>query len=246
MKQDSINQIIEELKIIEKGTTEQYDNWYRIFRMAIQGMNYGEGDFHNTGEQNVIRRVKEKAANKKAVLFDVGANIGGYTSSLLQAFSDADFEIHAFEPSKVTFETLENNVNDKRVILNRVGLSNENKEAVLYSNKDGSGLASLYDRQLDYYGVKLEQREKVPLDTLDNYCRKRHIEKIDFMKIDVEGNEINVLRGGGIMLPKKEYRHCSLNLVAAILILERISGIFGTCLRRTICCLRYVGMVCIE
>lgn len=193
-----------------------------------------------------MRLIKENSANEKAVLFDIGANKGGYVGQLIQIFSDVDFEIHAFEPSKTTFETLANNVSDKRAILNRMGLSNETIEAVLYSDEDGSGLASLYDRQLDYYGIKLAQQEKVSLNTLDNYCRENQIEKIDFLKMDVEGNEINVLRWVLQCFKKKRYGHCSLSLADATSIPGHILGTFGICCMKIMCCLKYVKTGCIK
>lgn len=49
MKQNPIAQAIEILKNTERGNIEQYDDWYRLFRLSLQGMNYGEGDFRNTG-----------------------------------------------------------------------------------------------------------------------------------------------------------------------------------------------------
>lgn len=207
MERIQLNTIKEELKKCDKGYVEFYDDWYGIFKLALKGMNYGEGNFYNTGEQNVVKIIKEKMADKAVVLFDVGANIGEYTNYLLQMFSDA--EIHAFEPSEGTFGILNNNMNDSRVILNKIGLSNETKEAILYSDEDGSGLASLYKRQLDYYGIELSRQEKVALDTLDNYCMKKGIFEIDFLKMDVEGHEINVLQGGSMMLKEKRIRSLS-------------------------------------
>ncbi len=205
MEQNLINEMIEKLKTIEKGNTELYSSWYTILCLALQGMNYGEGNYANTGEINVIRRIKEKK-HKKMILFDVGANVGNYSNLILQIFSDDDFELHVFEPSATAFETLQSKVNDDRVRLNRIGLDKENKEAVLHCDRDGSGLASLFDRQLDHFGIEFNRQEKISLGTLDDYCSKNRIDKIDFLKIDVEGNEINVLLGGGVMICQKKIK----------------------------------------
>jgi Methyltransferase FkbM domain len=46
--------------------------------------------------------------------------------------------------------------------------------------------------------------ELVTIDTIDNYCGKKNISKIDLLKIDTEGFELNVLKGAkGMMLQKK-------------------------------------------
>jgi len=60
-------------------------------------------------------------------------------------------------------------------------------------------LNSLYQRRglEDGWGLKTTQEvEIVQLDTLENYCHSRDIQKIDFMKIDVEGHELEVFKGG--------------------------------------------------
>jgi FkbM family methyltransferase len=56
-------------------------------------------------------------------------------------------------------------------------------------------LASLYDRQLDYFGIDYSKSETVKLSTLDDYCEKNSIDRIDFLKMDVEGHELKVLKG---------------------------------------------------
>ena len=66
---------------------------------------------------------------------------------------------------------------------------------MLYFDEVGSGLASLYKRQLDYFGIDFEKSERVALDTLDNYVEAKNISAIDLLKLDVEGNELNVLNG---------------------------------------------------
>lgn len=69
------------------------------------------------------------------------ATYGGQTS---QNKNTLDFKIHCFEPSRYTFEKLsQTHSNNEKVILNNFGLSNAETKATLYSNADGSGLASL-------------------------------------------------------------------------------------------------------
>jgi len=49
----------------------------------------------------------------------------------------------------------------------------------------------------DGWGLgRTEEIETVRLDTLENYCREKNIQKIDFLKVDVEGHELEVFKGG--------------------------------------------------
>lgn len=114
---------------------------------------------------------------------------------VLRRFSCKRLHIHSFEPSKETFRILSKNVVEKNVTLNNVGISNEIVEGVLYSDKDNSGLASLYERELDYLGIEFNKAEQVELITLGYYCKIHNIDEIDFLKMDIEGNEYKALGG---------------------------------------------------
>lgn len=161
----------------------------------------GGGYFENSGEKYVMKYVREHVIkNNCSVLFDVGANTGGYTSELLKYIKNG--EIHCFEPALVTYKTLCDNINDSNVILNNFGIGCEYSKGVLYYDKENSGLASLYKRRLDYYNIDFSKSETVELDTIDHYCAEKKIEVIDFLKMDIEGNEWNALQGAKRMLKK--------------------------------------------
>lgn len=153
-------------------------------------MNIGNGaGFAESGERYVLQYVKGNVIKvDKTVLFDIGANVGGY--ALLKFFSNS--EIHCFEPAKGTYETLSKNVQSPNAILNNFGISDEPTESTLYyDNKDNSGLSSLYNRQI----FESAYSETVKLDTLENYCAVKEVSHIHFLKMDIEGNELNALNG---------------------------------------------------
>ena len=53
----------------------------------------------------------------------------------------------------------------------------------------------------------LTQKEvKVDITTIDSYCQKQNIKSIDILKMDVQGNEINVLKGAKQMLKEKRIK----------------------------------------
>ena len=108
-----------------------------------------------------------------------------------------DYSIYCFEPSKYTFEQLSHTHNNNaKVTLNNFGLANNEQEATLYSNADGSGLASLTKRRLDHFKIDFNQTEQIKLTTLDTYCKSHNIKHIHLLKLDVEGHELDVLDGG--------------------------------------------------
>lgn len=177
--------------------------WYKIFLLALDKMNIGGGSgVEDSGEKYVLKYLHGQIIkSEKPVLFDVGANIGGYTLELKNFFENA--EIHCFEPAKETYKNLCKNINNKNVILNNFGMSDECSECTLFYDIENSGMASLYNRQLDYFGLEFSKSEKVVLETIDYYCSRKDIKYIDFLKIDVEGNELKTLLGAKEMLAGK-------------------------------------------
>jgi FkbM family methyltransferase len=166
-------------------------------------MGIGSGSVPETsGEEIIAKLLREKARNGKTLcIFDVGANRGQFLSMLKRGLGEASFQVHAFEPSHAAFEGLkEIHANDARAILNNIGLSRMAGSMTLYSNEVGSGLASLYERRLDHFGITLKHAEQVAVETLDAYCVRTSIDHIDLLKIDVEGHELDVLAGAEEML----------------------------------------------
>lgn len=191
------------------GKKEYQFFWENLYDKCLIGMNIGGGSgVKDSGEENALEYIREHIiTGDEAVLFDIGANIGDYTRILMNHFSQA--YIHCFEPASETFRTLFRNINNDKVLLNNVGLSNEVSSATLYYDKEASGMASLYERQLDWIDwtdVSLSKSERVELITIDKYCLENMIDSIDFMKMDVEGNEYKVLLGAEKMLKEKRIK----------------------------------------
>ncbi len=164
----------------------------------------GGGSLGSSGEKVVLNLLKDKvfAGKENLTLFDVGANIGKYTNELLNVFPTAT--IHSFEPAVSTFGELKKNITSDRVVLNNMGLSDKKGEAVLYYDEETSGAASLFKRQMDYRNVDFSLSEEVKISTVEDYCNEKGIDNIDFLKIDVEGNEIPVLKGAGSLLDNRK------------------------------------------
>jgi FkbM family methyltransferase len=133
-----------------------------------------------------------------SIFFDVGANVGGYTKSLLSnsAISANLKELHLFEPSAKTFAVLKSNMTDSRARCVNKGCSDTTQILKLHTNADTSGLASLYHRRLDHFGIAMGQYEEVQVIRLDEYVKEQGIDYIHFAKFDVEGHELACFRGG--------------------------------------------------
>jgi len=112
-------------------------------------MNIGGGsNVNNSGEMWAINYIINYLLpnNKPIVIFDVGANVGCYTLKVIPFLKGrVNAKIYCFEPSKYTFKILMDNLsNYKNVKLFNFGFSDKKDSVILYSNKQGSGLASIY------------------------------------------------------------------------------------------------------
>ena len=125
--------------------------------------------------------------------FDVGANRGDWTASLLKRMPTA--KVCLFEPSKYAFDNLKQRFYgcDQLTLVNKA-LGKYNGEATLFSDTAGSVMSSLSPRRLDHFGLTFQEKEEVSIMTLDKYCEQYSIYP-DVIKLDVEGHELDVLMG---------------------------------------------------
>jgi FkbM family methyltransferase len=182
-----------------------------FFKRKVRGLAYrilsyiennGNCDFDVNGERKFVKNLFDKfnESKQKRVIFDVGANTGDY-AQILETNSvkfKVDVELHLFEPVKSSFIELSKKLNDKKhAFLNNCGASNTDDVAKIYYNKEGSSLASLYQRNLKNYDLQLDKSEEIKLIRLDRYIQDCDIKHIDFVKIDIEGHELKAFEGFG-------------------------------------------------
>ena len=161
-----IKHIAKNILAVFSGKLQYQKMFAHLHRFALKGMNIGEGaSINEDGELHALHYVKnELSKNKKTpyVIFDVGANVGEYTEKVEDAFGDTGAKIFSFEPSQKTFEKLKSHTQRIRnVSLHNIALGEESRADILYSDKEGSGLASIYKRRLDHFNLAMDKTEEI-------------------------------------------------------------------------------------
>jgi FkbM family methyltransferase len=191
-------------KLTGNGPAQRLLERLVIISQFCMGVGSGSG-VESSGEKRVLDIIPLKYQPPYCI-FDVGSNQGQYLNLVLRIFSDYDLTVHCFEPSSYAFKILEKQVdarNKHKVRLNNVALGKERGETALYYNTPGSGLASLTKRRLDHFGIDFSSSETVRVNTVDNYCQENNIERIQLLKCDVEGHELDVFVGASNMFHKQ-------------------------------------------
>ncbi|MHA1492207.1 MAG: FkbM family methyltransferase [Promethearchaeota archaeon] len=133
--------------------------------------------------------IKKNVKNGDFVL-DIGANIG-YFTLILAKLIGKEGKVFAFEPEPNNFSLLSKNVSIngyKNVILINKAVSNKNGKVKLFLNEENIGDHRIFDSN--------DGRQSIEVETirLDDYF-KNYNEKIKFIKMDIQGAEMDAIQG---------------------------------------------------
>lgn len=171
------------LKLLPKGIQQRIRNKYYEVKISKA-----------TEKDEADLLVVSKMLKSGQTAIDVGANYGLYTKYLSSYVGDSG-TVMTFEPIKKTFESLRHNVTALKmhnVKLFNCALSDNKGQANMYIPDYETGGENLYEASLSAHAESTNS-ESVETAVLDDLLGKTEV--IDFLKIDVEGHEMNVLKG---------------------------------------------------
>tara|TARA_B100000780_G_C21077065_1_gene433623 strand:+ start:621 stop:1352 length:732 start_codon:yes stop_codon:yes gene_type:complete len=170
------------------------------------------GFFDALHQKKWIKFLKENKYNEFKLLLDIGAHKGESIELFSKNFIIK--KIISFEASPVNFKFLKNKVeknkqgyNNTDIILENIGLGAEDKTVEFKQfNESSSSTIKKIDEESKYYKRKFRlinflnkepvyKKLQIKIYKLNDYIKNNNIEKIDFMKIDTEGYEFEVLLG---------------------------------------------------
>jgi len=136
------------------------------------------------------------------IIFDVGSHSGHTIKRYRSIFPNS--RIFAFEPTESSYKKLINQFyNDTKINVSLLGLSNKVDKMTFYLSKS-ENLNSFKEPNERAWGFEKAEITNVDTNTLDNFCEKNNINYIDILKLDVQGSELDVLRGSQLFLSKSK------------------------------------------
>lgn len=189
-------------KILVNPLTEDWTRLLEAYWCILTGKGAGTG----WDLESEIAAAQSAITTAKPIIFDVGANNGEWSLLMSQLYPQA--QLYLFEPQPECQQT----IIDKRLPnmeLIPYAVSSSARMTQIYTTAATSGIASLHPRQDTYF----EQYDFFPLDiqttTLDKVIEERQIDQIDFLKMDIEGHELDALKGAANSLEAKKIKALS-------------------------------------
>lgn len=151
------------------------------------------GNFQKHITENKVMNIK-----KDSIIFDVGGNNGAI--SLLFAKQVTNGKVYSFEPTEYALKKFNRNLElnpslAKRIVLTNAFMSSKNEDSsdiIAYSSWP---VNSNKDEKHEVHGGIAKQAIDVPSFTMDTFCKNNQINQLDFIKIDTDGHEFEVLQG---------------------------------------------------
>lgn len=147
--------------------------------------------------------LKHLSINNIKIVFEVGARYGDETIELQKTFSNSI--IHSFECNPKTIDICKKKLSlTNEIFFNDFGLGDKEENLPFYSYIQNNDGASSFLKRIDFNKTQI-QTGIIKIKTLENYIRDNNIKKIDVLCIDVQGYELNVLKGAGDFIKKINY-----------------------------------------
>jgi FkbM family methyltransferase len=197
---------------IGQTTNQKSKKMFQKIKRLIHGF------FDNSKDQNigiVSKEIIAKYIPSDPIILEAGAHIGLDTIELAKRFPKG--RIFAFEPIPNLFEQLSKNTHSfNNVLCFPLALSDKVESAIMYVSgglSDGSSsLLPPKDHLIDHPEVIFDKTINVNCVTLDDWAASNKITKIDLLWLDLQGNELDVLKAGLNILKNVQAVYTEVNL----------------------------------
>ena len=148
-----------------------------------------------TSEKKILNLTKLLSKKDSLTIIDIGANIGSVSLLMAKIFTNS--KIYAIEPTNYAFQKLSQNLDlnpelKKNILLKQLFITNIKKPTKVWSSWN---LEKSNDKHKKHLGT-LKEIKKNPYMKLSQFMDNENIDNVDFIKLDVDGYELEVLSSG--------------------------------------------------
>ncbi len=195
-------------------------NGYSVFKKIES-----ESDEFLSVQERSERILVKNYVRQGMIVFDIGANIGDYSLMLSKLVGSAG-KVYSFEPASITFDKLKQRLNKnncQNVYPFQFAVYSENTQIEFnefpdnFSVWNSIGKPAMLDPEGSGKYIPIIRTEIVEAIRLDDFCEAQQIRSIDYLKIDVEGAESDVLQGAINLLTTKSIQLIQFEISQAML-----------------------------
>ena len=173
----------------------------------------------HTFEKEIVKFVNNK---RRLTIFDVGCYRGVFTKTISNLIGRKKHKFYLFDINRKVKKYIQNLIKLKNFYYNEIALSNKNGKSNYNYNSffesAGSSISNIVKDDMRWnfsrrlllgfflYKTKDFTKYKVNTITLDNFIKKKKINSIDILKIDIEGSEYELLKGAKNTLKKNKIK----------------------------------------
>ena len=174
-------------------------SWDKLSQKSLIGYHhaYHEMFFYDGSSTGCVYEIDECKIEEGDIVLDAGANIGIFTN---YAYRKGAKKIYSFEPCSEAFQALIVNSGEIAETY-KLGLSFEPGSEKLYYEQGNTMSSSVKYGEGEF--------EHILVESIDSLHRKNLFERLDFLKIDAEGSEIDILNGAREMLSEQKIKKIS-------------------------------------
>lgn len=139
-----------------------------------------------------VLKLLQRVVKPDFICLDIGANLG--TISLAMSHLAPKGRVYAFEPSSVNYPYLVRTITDngiRNIEPLQLGVYDRNVTLYFHEVSAGGGWSHIESRQTS----PADPSNIITCVTLDDWVQTKGLERIDLLKVDVEGSESEVLQG---------------------------------------------------
>ena len=188
---------------------------FKIFMEIRSRMDLRRLNFYSLKEPETLNWIDSFEKSKEIVFYDIGANVGLY--SLYASYKHLDrINIFAFEPMSQNISTLSKNIhinNAKNITSYCLAISDEGsikKLFIPHNRFESSGNRAQFNTDVNI-AKKLAEKPIIHYEgsvgiSIDELCFKFNFPVPNYIKIDIDGNELDVLKGANKILKSLELK----------------------------------------